>query len=184
MMSIRVAGLLLLLFVYAVVLLVQMEMMGIVDNDHATTFFPGAPARVKATSRATAKRRTKIADRLTARAQSKHSAHRKNNAQMNHHHHHLTSQTNPDQIQLYATLATSIADKWNLTTPNAVELLLQQFYKVNDYDSKRDFIHFHHLYKSGGTSISNLMLKAMKDILPGSYESGDFNHEEALEDIK
>jgi hypothetical protein len=27
------------------------------------------------------------------------------------------------------------------------------------------------------------MLKSMKDILPGSYESGDFNHEEALEDI-
>lgn len=89
-------------------------------------------------------------------------------------------------------MATSVAAKWNLTTPNAAALLEKQFYKENDWDPKRDFFHFHHLYKSGGTSMSNLLDKTVglprvgkhfEGILPGSYQSGDFNHEEALEDI-
>ena len=97
------------------------------------------------------------------------------------------------QSQLYKTMAASIAGKWNLTTPNAVELLEQQFYKENDYDPKNDFFHFHHLYKSGGTSLSTLLDKTVglplsangkyEGILPGSYQSGNFNHEEALLDI-
>jgi hypothetical protein len=97
------------------------------------------------------------------------------------------------QSQLYKTMAASIAGKWNLTTPNAVELLEQQFYKENDYDPKNDFFHFHHLYKSGGTSLSSLLDKTVglplsangkyEGILPGSYQSGNFNHEEALLDI-
>ncbi len=174
-----------LIFVFALVLGVQIKMMSIVD-DHATTTFLGEPHFEVKTTAAAVKRRIKLADGLTARAHSKHSLHQKKqlqsvgSARANR---HFTLQTSPDQIQRYTTLATSIADKWNLTTPNGVDLLMQQFHKVNDYDPQKDFIHFHHLYKSGGTSISNLMLKAMKDILPGSYESGDFNHEEALEDI-
>jgi len=51
----------------------------------------------------------------------------------------------------------TIADKWNLTSSNAVELLEQQFYKENDYDPKNDYFHFHHLYKSGGTSLSGVI---------------------------
>ncbi|KAL7536095.1 hypothetical protein ACHAXR_006915 [Thalassiosira sp. AJA248-18] len=104
-------------------------------------------------------------------------------------------QTNTnEQSQLYKTMALSIAAKWNITTPNAVELLEQQFEKVNDYDPQTDFFHFHHLYKSGGTSISSLMDKTVglpqssngggyEGILPGSYQSGNFDHEEALADI-
>jgi hypothetical protein len=174
-----------LIFLFALVLGVQIKMMSIVD-DHATTTFLGEPHFEVKTTAAAVKRRTKLADRRTARSHSNQSLHQEKplqsvgNARANR---HFTSQTNPDQNQRYRALATSIADKWNLTTPNGVDLLMQQFYKVNDYDPQKDFIHFHHLYKSGGTSISNLMLKAMKDILPGSYESGDFNHDEALEDI-
>ena len=94
--------------------------------------------------------------------------------------------------ELYRSLSASIAQKWNLTTPNAVELLERQFRKENDYDPQRDFFHFHHLYKSGGTSISGLMDKTVGlpkvgetyvGILPGSHESGDLDHEKALEDI-
>jgi hypothetical protein len=63
-----------------------------------------------------------------------------------------------------------------------------QFGREDDYDPVSDFVHFHHLYKSGGTSISNLMDKTLGSIdgagiLPGSYESGDFDHDEALADI-
>jgi len=94
--------------------------------------------------------------------------------------------------ELYHSLSASIAQKWNLTTPSAVELLERQFRKENDYDPQRDFFHFHHLYKSGGTSISGLMDKTVGlpkvgetyvGILPGSHESGDFDHEKALDDI-
>jgi len=92
----------------------------------------------------------------------------------------------------YKEIAASVASKWNLTAPNAVELLEKQFYKENDWDPKRDFFHFHHLYKSGGTSMSGVIDKTIglprkgknfEGVLPGSYPSGDFNHEEALEDI-
>lgn len=102
--------------------------------------------------------------------------------------------------QRYKTSAASIAQKWNLTASNSISLLEQQFAKVNDYDPHNDFFHFHHLYKSGGTSISNLMDKTVglptsprgegvgkgkgyEGILPGSYESGNFDHHEALADI-
>jgi hypothetical protein len=92
----------------------------------------------------------------------------------------------------YKVLATSTASKWNLTAPNAVELLEQQFTKEYDYNPDTDFFHFHHLYKSGGTSISDLIDNTLglpkvgkwyDKILPGSYRSGDMNHKEALEDI-
>ena len=86
-------------------------------------------------------------------------------------------------------MSSSIANKWNLTTHNVVELLEQQFSKVDDYDPQRDFFHFHHLYKSGGTSISNLLDMTVglprvaggryQGILPGSYGSGNFDHAEA-----
>jgi len=183
MVSVRVAALLL---VFALLLGVQMKMMSIVDN-HATTF-PAPHPHFKTVS---VKRRAKSsAGRLTHRAHTNHELHKTKSLQLQsgvdhaRTNPHLMSHTNPDQIiQHYQQLASSIADKWNLTTPNAIDLLVQQFHKVNDYDSQNDFIHFHHLYKSGGTSISNLMLKSMKDILPGSHESGDFNHEEALADI-
>ena len=100
-----------------------------------------------------------------------------------------------EQQAKYKTMSISIAQKWNLTTPNAAELLYQQFMKVNDYNSTTDFFHFHHLYKSGGTSISNLMDRTIglpksphgelyyEGILPGSYMSGNFDHEEALKDV-
>lgn len=97
-----------------------------------------------------------------------------------------------EQRDKYREMAMPIASKWNLTTPNAVELLVQQFEKENDYNPETDFFHFHHLYKSGGTSISNFMDQTVgmqkvgkywEGILPGSYESGDFNHDEALKDI-
>mmetsp|Transcript_296 Transcript_296/g.631 ORF Transcript_296/g.631 Transcript_296/m.631 type:complete len:665 (+) Transcript_296:71-2065(+) len=99
----------------------------------------------------------------------------------------------------YQKSAASIAQKWNLTAFNSIFLLEQQFAKVNDYDPHNDFFHFHHLYKSGGTSISNLMDKTVglpksppregggkgyEGILPGSYESGNFDHDEALADIR
>ena len=101
------------------------------------------------------------------------------------------------ETELYKSMATSIASIWNLTTPNAIDLLMQQLHKdINDYNPTTDFVHFHHLYKSGGTSISNLMDKTIglpkssprnkwyEGILPGSYESGNFDHDEALEDIQ
>jgi len=102
-------------------------------------------------------------------------------------------QSDPDLSRQYKALASSIAAKWNLTTSNAVDLLEQQFLRENDYNPQNDFFHFHHLYKSGGTSFSNLMDKTIglpnidgkkfEGILPGSYESGNFDHDEALADI-
>jgi hypothetical protein len=97
---------------------------------------------------------------------------------------------NNDEI---ISLAHSISQKWNLTAPTAPSLLIDQFHKPFDYDPHRDFFHFHHLYKSGGTSMSDLMDKTIglpkvgeyyQGILPGSYRSGDLNHEEALKDIQ
>ncbi|KAL7543845.1 hypothetical protein ACHAWF_007460 [Thalassiosira exigua] len=102
--------------------------------------------------------------------------------------------SDPQQAELHRTLASSAAERWNLTSPRAVDLLERQFHRENDYDPRRDFFHFHHLYKSGGTSLSNLFDKTVglpqspsgkgyEGILPGSYESGNFDHEEALADI-
>ena len=42
----------------------------------------------------------------------------------------------------YTELATAITAKWNLTTPNAIDLLVQQFEKINDYNPEHDFFHF------------------------------------------
>ena len=101
----------------------------------------------------------------------------------------------PDtNIMTYYTLSQQIVNAWNLTTPHAMTLLTRQFAKPFDWNPKTDFFHFHHLYKSGGTSISDLMDKTIglpqlgkerfEGILPGSYRSGDFNHDEALQDIE
>ncbi|KAL7512048.1 hypothetical protein ACHAXN_009496 [Cyclotella atomus] len=119
--------------------------------------------------------------------------------------HHANSNNDPQPNNLIdnpsdtseqhiASLAASIAQKWNLTAPTASSLLISQFHKPFDYDPQRDFFHFHHLYKSGGTSMSDLMDKTIglphlhgeyyEGILPGSYRSGDLNHEEALKDIQ
>ena len=98
-----------------------------------------------------------------------------------------------NQQTVCETLSTNIAQKWNLTSPHATALLVQQFQKPFDYDPERDFFHFHHLYKSGGTSMSDLMDKTIgipkvgkyyQGILPGSYRSGDLDHDEALQDIQ
>jgi len=98
------------------------------------------------------------------------------------------SKPTPEQALYYKEMATMSATNWNLTTPNAVQLLEDQFTKENDYDHEKDFFHFHHLHKSGGTSISGLMDKTMglpkTGILAGSRPSGNFNHEEALKVIK
>ena len=122
----------------------------------------------------------------------------------NHHHvnkivnggHRKQKENNRQGVAMdYKVMATDIAQKWNLTTPNAIDFLIQQFHKVNDYNQDNDFFHFHHLYKSGGTSISNLMDRTIglpksphgalyyEHILPGSYMSGTFDHDEALKDI-
>lgn len=61
----------------------------------------------------------------------------------------------PDETSL--VLVNSIAQKWNLTTPRARHLLFRQFARENDYDPRRDFLHFHHIAKTGGTSISDLL---------------------------
>ena len=78
------------------------------------------------------------------------------------------------------SLASSIARKWGLVSPNAVHLLQRQFSWQADYDRARDFLHFHHLAKTGGTSISDLMKMTLvgdanrTGILPGSQRSGPF----------
>ncbi|KAL7486119.1 hypothetical protein ACHAW6_015968, partial [Cyclotella cf. meneghiniana] len=104
-----------------------------------------------------------------------------------------SSSSSSSRRLVYHTLSTQIATRWNLTTPHAVPLLERQFDKPHDYDPKRDFFHFHHLYKSGGTSMSDLMDKTIgmpkagahyEGILPGSYRSGDLDHDEALKDIQ
>jgi hypothetical protein len=97
------------------------------------------------------------------------------------------AEDSPAPTTTAAAMAKSIAQRWNLTTPHAASLLERQFEREDDYDPRGDFVHFHHLYKSGGTSISSLMDKTLGSIdggiLPGSYESGNFDHEEALADI-
>ena len=78
------------------------------------------------------------------------------------------------------SLASSIARRWGLVSPNAVRLLRRQFSWAADYDGDRDFLHFHHLAKTGGTSISDLMKMTLvgdsnsTGILPGSHRSGPF----------
>ncbi|KAL7542858.1 hypothetical protein ACHAXR_012162 [Thalassiosira sp. AJA248-18] len=81
----------------------------------------------------------------------------------------------------YQSIAREIALKWNLTSPQAPYLLEQQFHRINDYNPQTDFLHFYHIPKTAGTSLSDLMnatLGALVDghrgILPGSKRSGGF----------
>jgi anti-sigma-K factor RskA len=81
----------------------------------------------------------------------------------------------------YAPAAAHIASRWNLTSPHAVRLLEMQFRRniTGDYDPERDFLHFHHIAKTGGTSISDVMNATLgvggHGILPGSHRSGEFD---------
>ncbi|KAL9187000.1 hypothetical protein ACHAXT_010720 [Thalassiosira profunda] len=79
----------------------------------------------------------------------------------------------------YPTIAREIAAKWNLTSAEAPHLLERQFHRTNDYNPATDFLHFHHIPKTGGTTLSDILndtLGALVDghrgILPGSERSG------------
>jgi len=77
----------------------------------------------------------------------------------------------------YSAVAAAIAARWSLTHPVAVQLLELQFHrKIDQYNPTTDFLHFHHIAKTGGTSISDLMNATLTGgILPGSHRSGEFN---------
>ena len=80
----------------------------------------------------------------------------------------------------YSAVAAAIATRWSLTHPDAVRLLELQFHrKIDQYNPTTDFLHFHHIAKTGGTSISDLMNATLGSpiggILPGSHRSGEFN---------
>lgn len=83
----------------------------------------------------------------------------------------------------YQSIANEIAAKWNLTSPDAPYLLEQQFYRVNDYNPSTDFLYFHHIPKTGGTTISDslsfmlgsLVEDGQEAVLPGSHRSGQFD---------
>ena len=70
--------------------------------------------------------------------------------------------------QTYLTRAKEICLKWNLTTPNCAHLLEQQFYRLHDYNPDTDFLYLNHIQKTGGTTISDLLKKALGEdsILP------------------
>jgi hypothetical protein len=58
-------------------------------------------------------------------------------------------------------------------------LLSRQFSRINDYDSSTDFLHFHHIAKTGGTSISDILEAIYGDaVMPGSARSDIFNEKE------
>lgn len=74
------------------------------------------------------------------------------------------------------SMADSIAKKWNITTPHAAFLLSKQYTRHNDYDVSNDFLHFHHIAKTGGTSISDILKTAFGEtVMPGSERSGSFS---------
>jgi hypothetical protein len=80
----------------------------------------------------------------------------------------------------YTAVAAAIATRWSLTHPDAIHLLELQFHrKIDQYNPTTDFLHFHHIAKTGGTSISDLMNATLSPlfggILPGSHRSGEFN---------
>jgi len=94
----------------------------------------------------------------------------------------LHRQTRQNDSNHYKSVAKEIAAKWNLTSPEAPYLLEQQFYRAHNYNPKTDFLHFHHIPKTGGTSISKLMdgtlgalVEGHRGILPGSQRSGSFD---------
>lgn len=70
--------------------------------------------------------------------------------------------------QTSMTRAKEICLKWNLTTPNCAHLLEQQFYRLDDYNPDTDFLYLNHIQKTGGTTISDLLKKALGEdlILP------------------
>jgi len=68
----------------------------------------------------------------------------------------------------------SIVAKWKLVSPQAVSLLQQIADQPFDYDPSEDLLIFEHPFKTGGTSVSNV-LKEMGGVVPGSHDSGYFN---------
>jgi hypothetical protein len=82
----------------------------------------------------------------------------------------------------YSTIASEIAARWNLTSLDATRLLELQFHRqIDQYNRTGDFLHFHHKFKTGGTTISKLMNRTLgalieghRGILPGSHVSGPF----------
>mmetsp|Transcript_10058 Transcript_10058/g.24618 ORF Transcript_10058/g.24618 Transcript_10058/m.24618 type:complete len:537 (+) Transcript_10058:227-1837(+) len=81
----------------------------------------------------------------------------------------------------YTSIAREIAAKWNLTAPEAPHLLEKQFYRTDNYDLMTDFLHFHHIPKTGGTTISDMinatlgsLVDGHRGIMPGSERSGPF----------
>jgi len=69
----------------------------------------------------------------------------------------------------------AVAKRWNLTSEKAVELLEKQLQWESDYDDRRDFLYFNHPMKSGGTSISQILMKSIGGVFPGSHQSDHFN---------
>lgn len=162
----------LLIVVYALVLVTQLRMMGVIGTLHTSTSSHHVTTVVLGDMTSTS-----TGEKMNKQREMKESGTKS------------VSVASSTASQLdHEALSTSIAQKWNLTTPNAVKLLVQQFHRpLNNFNPKTDFVHFHHLYKSGGTSISNLMDKTLglnEGIVPGSYESGNFDHDMALADIQ
>lgn len=88
----------------------------------------------------------------------------------------------------YTAVAAAIATRWSLKHPDAVRLLELQFHrKIDQYNPTTDFLHFHHIAKTGGTSISDLMNATLGSpiggILPGSHRSGEFNSSAIYHDL-
>jgi hypothetical protein len=91
--------------------------------------------------------------------------------------HHL--QQRQDHLTDDESIARFIAQKWNLTTPHAINLLMRQFTRMYDYDASKDFLVFHHIAKTGGTSISDILESIFRDaVMPGSARSNSFNEKE------
>ncbi|KAL7536799.1 hypothetical protein ACHAWF_005566 [Thalassiosira exigua] len=74
-------------------------------------------------------------------------------------------------------IAEEAAARWNLTSPRAADLLALQFDRGDRrFDPRGDFLHFHHITKTGGTTISDVLKRTLgaDRILPGSDRSGSF----------
>jgi hypothetical protein len=77
------------------------------------------------------------------------------------------------------SIARFVAQKWNLTTPHSIDLLLRQFTRSYDYDASTDFLVFHHIAKTGGTSISDILESVFGEaVMPGSARSNSFSEKE------